>query len=392
MNPAVTAKTETPLPAAQEAEVEKPLTVLHMPVDARGLALRLLASIAVVFALDWMQTLLVPLLLGIFLAFTLNPLVSYLEKIRLPRVLASSIVMLAAMFTLTLGSYALSGQMQAIVTQLPVAANKLSAQLINMRDDRSGNLQKVQSAVGAMENATMQTDNKNTDRKQSVTHVTIDAPSFKLGDFMWASSFGAMGAIAEVAAVIFLVFFILVGGDTFKRKLVRLTGPSFSQKKVTINILDGINDSIQKYMLTLVMTNILLGLLSWLTFHLIGLDNAGAWAVAAGLMHVIPYLGPVFTAVATGMAAFMQFDSVSMALLVAGSSLVLATAVGVFVINWATGRIARMNAASVFVSLLFWGWLWGIWGMLLGIPIIVVVKVVCEHVEQLQSVAELLGE
>ncbi|WP_260295427.1 AI-2E family transporter, partial [Sedimenticola hydrogenitrophicus] len=234
----------------------KPI-IVHVPVDARGLALGLLASIAFVFALDWMQSLLVPLLLSIFLAYTLNPLVGYLEKIRFPRLLASSIVMLVVVSALTLGGYALRGQLQTIVTQLPVAADKLSAQLINIRDDRSGNLQKVQSAVGAMENATKQSDSKQTSRELNATHVMIDAPRFKLGDFMWSSSLGAMGAIGQATAVIFLVFFILVGGDTFKRKLVRLTGPSFTRKKITINILNGINNSIQKYMFTLLLTNIL---------------------------------------------------------------------------------------------------------------------------------------
>lgn len=391
MNTPLTSTTDTPLPEVQGTEVVKPL-IVHVPVDARGLALGSLACIAFVFALDWMQTLLVPLMLGIFLAYTLNPLVCYLEKIRLPRLLATSIVMLAVVSALSLGGYALRGQLQTIVTQLPMAANKLSLQLIHMRDDRSGNLQKVQSAVGAIEDATTQTDSKQTSRESNATRVTIDAPRFKLGDYMWSSSLGAMGAIGQATAVTFLVFFILVGGDTFKRKLVRLTGPSFTRKKITVHILDGINNSIQKYMLALLLTNTLLGLLTWLAFHLIGLDNAGAWAVGAGLMHVIPYIGPVFTALATGMAAFIQFDSISMALLVAGSSLLIATAVGVFITTWATGRIAKMNAAAVFISLLFWGWLWGIWGMLLGIPIIFVVKAVSEHVEQLQPVAELLGE
>jgi predicted PurR-regulated permease PerM len=391
MNHLLTSETETPIPATQKADTVKPF-VVNMPVNARGLALGILASIAFVFALDWMQTLLVPLLLSVFLAYTLNPLVCYLEKIRFPRVLAASIVVLSVVSALTFGGYALRDQLQAIVTQLPVAANKLSAQLIDMRDHRGGNLQKVQSAVGTMENATKQVDDNQPRSKKNATLVTIDPPRFKLGDFMWASSLGAMGAVGQVAAVIFLVFFILIGGDTFKRKLVRLTGPSFSQKKITVNILDGINNSIQKYTFTLAMTNILLGLLTWLAFHLIGLDNAGAWAVGAGLMHVIPYIGPALTAIVTGVAAFMQFDSVSIALSVAGASLALATAVGVFVTTWATGRIAKMNAVAVFISVLFWGWLWGIWGMVLGIPIIVVLKVVSEHVEQLLPVAELLGE
>jgi predicted PurR-regulated permease PerM len=228
--------------------------------------------------------------------------------------------------------------------------------------------------------------------KQPATHVVIDQPMFKLGDFLWVGSKGAVGALGQAVMVLFLTFFLLVGGDTFKRKLVRLTGPSLSNKKITVQILDDINDSIQKYLFMFLSTNVLVGLLVWLAFALIGLENAGAWAVTAAFLHIIPYLGPGVTAVATGMAAFMQFDSFSMALLVSGASLAIATVVGTFVTTWMTGRIARMNAAAVFISLLFWGWLWGIWGMLLGIPIIVIMRVVAQHVEQLQPVAELLGE
>ena len=88
----------------------------------------------------------------------------------------------------------------------------------------------------------------------------------------------------------------------------------------------------------------------------------------------------------------MQFGSLSTGVLVIGASLAIATFVGTFVTTWMTGRFAKMNTAAVFVSLLFWAWLWGVWGMLLGIPLIVIVKVVSQHVEQLHSLAELLGE
>jgi predicted PurR-regulated permease PerM len=142
----------------------------------------------------------------------------------------------------------------------------------------------------------------------------------------------------------------------------------------------------------LLTTNLLVALLTWAALRWIGLDNAGAWAVLAGLLHIVPYLGPGVTAVAAGMAAFMQFESFAMALLVAGASLAIATVVGTFVTTWMTGRIASMNPAAVFISLLFWGWLWGVWGMLLSIPIIVIVKVIAQHVEQLHPLAELLGD
>jgi predicted PurR-regulated permease PerM len=91
------------------------------------------------------------------------------------------------------------------------------------------------------------------------------------------------------------------------------------------------------------------------------------------------------------MAAFAQFDSFAMALLAGGASLAIATFVGTFVTTWLTGRIAKMNTAAVFISLLFWGWLWGIWGMLLSVPIMVIVKVVSQHVKRLRPAAELLG-
>jgi predicted PurR-regulated permease PerM len=250
----------------------------------------------------------------------------------------------------------------------------------------------MQRAATEVEKATTHAASGPSAPKQPATHVVIDQPAFKFGDYLWVGSRGAVGALGQAIMVLFLTFFLLVGGDTFKRKLVRLTGPSLANKKIALHILDDINGSIQKYLFMLLVTNVLVGLLVWVAFSWIGLENAGAWAVAAGFLHVIPYLGPGVTAVATGMAAFMQFDSFSMALLVSGLSLAIATFIGTFVTTWMTGRIARMNAAAVFISLLFWGWLWGIWGMLLSIPIIVIVKVVSQHLEHLQPIAELLGD
>jgi predicted PurR-regulated permease PerM len=281
--------------------------------------------------------------------------------------------------------------MQTIIEQLPEAATKFAAGLERMRISQIGNMQKMQNAATEVEKAATQAAGA-VAPPQPATHVIVDKPKFKVGDFLWDNSMGAIGAMGQAAMVVFLIFFLLLGGDTFKRKLVRLTGPSLSKRKITVHILDDINGSIQKYMLMLLTTNLLVVLLSWIAFQWIGLENAGAWAAAAGLLHVVPYLGPAVTAIATGMAAFMQFESFAMALLVAGASLAIATLVGTFVTTWMVGRIAHMNSAAVFISLLFWGWLWGVWGLLLSIPIIVIAKVVSQHVEQLHPMAELLGD
>ena len=390
MKPELVPPTDHERTAAAAAEPVVP--VIHLPVNARGLALSILAVIGVVFALDWAQAFVISLLLGILIAYTLNPPVAWLERLRIPRAVATLIVMLSVIGALGLGMYSLRGQMQTIIEQLPDAASKFSAGLARLRTSQLGTMQKMQSAATVVEKATAQAAGAPPAPKQPATHVVIDQPTFKLGDFLWVGSKGAVGALGQAIMVLFLTFFLLVGGDTFKRKLVRLTGPSLSKRKITVQILDDINDSIQKYLFMLVVTNVLVGLLTWAAFAWIGLENAGAWAVAAGFLHIIPYLGPGVTALAAGMAAFMQSDSFSLALLVAGATMAIATVVGTFVTTWMTGRIVKMNAAAVFISLLFWGWLWGVWGMLLSIPIIVIVKVVSQHVEQLQPVAELLGD
>ncbi len=360
---------------------------------ARSLALTILATTAVVVALEWAQGFLIPVLIGILLAYTLNPLVVWLELMKMPRTAGATLVMLALVGGLAFGTYSLRGQMQAIIEQLPEAATQLSKSLAKLGEGHHDAMHNVQSAAQQLEQAASRATGVPPAPKKPATRVVIDDPSaFKTGNFLWAGSMGALGYIVQATMVLFLVFFLLLSGDTFKRKLVRLAGPSLSSRKITVQILSDINRSIQRYMLLLLTTNVLVALLAWTVFRWIGLENAGAWAVAAGLLHIIPYLGPGLTAIATGMAAFMQFDSLSMALLVSGSGLGIAIVVGTFVTTWMTGRIATMNAAAVFISLLFWGWLWGIWGMLLSIPITVIVKVVSEHVEPLQPVAELLGE
>jgi predicted PurR-regulated permease PerM len=366
---------------------------LTSALDAmHGVALVVLAVIAVVYALSWAKSLLISLLLGILFAYTLNPLVVKLTRLRFPRAIATTLVMLCVAFALVIGAYAVRGQMLTILDQLPIAVSKLSAGFANLRDGKASTMQMVQSAAREIEKATTATAAPTETSKRPATRVVIEAPGFKLGNFLWASSMGAAVMMGQVAMVLFLTFFLLLSGDTYRRKLVRLAGPLLSSKKITVRILDDINESIQRYMLMLLSTNVLLALLTWITLYCFGLDNAGAWALAAGLLHLIPYLGPVITAGAIGTAAYMQFETLSLAMIVAGATLTIATLVGTFVTTWMASRFGRMNTAAIFVALLFWTWLWGVWGMLLSIPIMAIFKVIAQHVEQLHPVAELLGD
>jgi len=378
------------LPIEERSSPDPASLTVRVSLDMRSVAIAVVTMVAAVFALQWAARFFIPLLFGILIAYTLNPLVVWLERIRIPRMVGTTLVMLAVLGGTTVVTISLRGQIQTIVDQLPEAASKLSSALRGLRAGRPNTLQKVQAAAREIDKATSQAADIHAIPTQPATHIVIDQPSFKLGDFLKASTMGLFDFVSQSIMVLILVFFLLLSGDTFKHKLVRMTGPSLSDKKITIHILDDINASIQSYMFTLLVANLLLSCLTWIAFRVIGLDNAGGWAIAAGVLHVIPYLGPALIAIATGMAGYMQFDSFWMALLVSGSSLAIATFVGIFVITWMTAKIGKMNAVAVFIALLFWGWLWGVWGLLLAIPIIGIIKVASEHVEELQPLAELL--
>jgi predicted PurR-regulated permease PerM len=359
------------------------------PVHARGLALAILAGLAFVFALQWAQRFFVPLLFGIIIAYTLNPLVAWLERLKIPRLVGTCLVMAIILGGIVAGAEPLLDQTQSIMERLPDSARKISHALNKWQDGQPSTIQRMQSAATEIENAAGRTPLLPASAKKS---ASPEPSQMKVSDWVVTGSMNAVMFVGQVAIVVFLVFFLLLSGDTFKRKLVKLTGPSISKKKITVHILDEINVSIQNYMFMLLMMNVLLALVSWIAYRWIGLENAGAWAVAAGFFHIIPYLGPMIMIAATGLASFMQFESFSMLMLVSGISLAIAILVGTVITTWMTGRVAKMNTAAVFISLLFWGWLWGICGMLLGIPIIVIVKVIAEHIEGLQPIAELLGE
>lgn len=361
------------------------------PLQVRNVALIIIATLAVIYTLDWAQSFVITMLLGVFLSYTLNPVVTWLEYIKIPRVIGSSIVVLALFSFIFFAAFSLSGQVQSIIEKLPEASSKLSA-VLTTKGEAMQNIEKVQIAATRVESATNAVSNKVGKKKNEAMHVVIEKPKFNISDYLWRGSLGIFGITGTVITMAFLAYFLLLSGDTFKRKLVKLTGPSLSRKKITVKILEDINNSIQSYLFMLLITNMMVGLLIWFALTLIGLENAGAWAVAAALLHVIPYFGPIVTAVILGIAAFLQLGSIPMALLTSGISMVIATIIGIFVTTWMTGRIAKMNSAAVFVSLLFFTWLWGVWGMLLGIPIIVIIKVICAHVEHLQPVAELLGD
>lgn len=378
-------------PLSPHASPTDTASTMDLPSDSRSIAAVILSTVAIVFALYSAQRFFIPLVLGFILAVTLNPLVRFFERLKMPRLVGTTVAMVALLCIMGAATLSLRGQVERILEEVPDAAAKLSATLRDLASQPNPML-KVHEAARELEQATNQATNGQSKAQKPPTRVVIEESKIKLVDWLWTGSLGMFGLIGDTVMLLLLVVFLLLSGDTFKRKLMRISGPSLSKRKITVAILEDIDQSVQNYMLTLLVANIVLGILTWIAFRLIGLDNAAAWAVAAGILHFIPYLGPALTALATGMAAFMQFESVPMALLVSFCSLAIATFVGMVLFTWMSGKMSKMNTTAVFVALLFWGWLWGVWGLLFAIPIMGIVKVFAERIEDLQPLAELLSE
>ena len=367
---------------AQDAGLIKPPAPTPL-VRVSGFCLVTLTVLAVVFALKAAQEFIVPVVMAIVVAYTLDPVVALLERGRVPRAAGTILVMTAIAVSIFGMFYVTQDQVSDIINALPEISSKLSRTLGGLLSGDGSFLDKLRRAASILqESGTPQTGGR----------VVVAKSDGGLSDILLWGSKGLATFVGQATMCVFLVFFLLLSGNAFKRKFVKMAGNTLSQKKISVHMLDQINNSIHMYMAMMLVTNVALALLSWVAFRLLGLENAATWAVVAGALHIIPYFGPLLTAVGTGIAGLVQFGELGPALAVSLSSVAIALLMGVVVTTWMSGRIARMNAVAVFILLLLFTWLWGIWGTLLSVPIAFIAKVVADHIEGLEVLSEFLSE
>jgi predicted PurR-regulated permease PerM len=358
--------------------------------DERGLgprnaALVAITVVAVVFALHWARNFFVALLLGILIAYALDPVVSLLCRLRVPRWAAASVTMLALCGVIGAGAMALGGQLRAVIEDLPAAARRVSAHVGGGGD--SGTLEKLQTAAREIEKAAERATGAAPSPRAA---PPPPPPAFRLSAFLLGNMLDVVSLAGYGVMVLFLTFFLLLAGDAFEVKMLRIAGPSLESRKVTRKVLKDIHASVQTFLLVLAGTNVLLVALCWVAFSMVGLENPGGWALVGGLLHLVPYVGPVIFAAVLGVTAYAQFGTFEMALTVVLISLVIAGVSGMLLATWMAGRLSSINTAAMFIALLFWGWLWGFWGLLLAIPLTVIAKIAAELIEPLHPVAEML--
>ena len=365
------------------------------PIGVRNLPLAVLAIIAVVLLLQYASAVFIPVTIAILISYSLSPPVRSLQKVGVPPALGAAIVLGLLVTLLGLGVYRLADQVVQIVDQVPTAARHLRAQVAEHRSQRGGVVEKMQRAATEVDKtAAIATPDTSSAARDAggVQQVQVVTAPFSLRGYIWSGSVTLLGFIGQFVMVLFLVYFFLVTGDLYKRKLVKIAGPTFTQKKLTVQILDEINRQIESFMRVQVLTSVLVAVATSTALWWLGLEQYVVWGLLAGIFNSVPYLGPIMVTGGLGLIAFMQFDNIPKTLTVCGVAFVITSLEGFLLTPALMSRAARINSAAIFTGLLFWSWIWGVWGTVLAVPMLMMVKAICDHIEDLQPVGELLGE
>ena len=353
--------------------------VLQTRRSVRSVALTGLFILACFFTLFLAQEFFVPVMMAVVFNFLLGPLVRLLKRILwIPEAVGAGLVILAGLAILGLVTYKLSEPVTDWLGRAPQVMGKISTQIQKLKKP-------VEKMSQAGEQVSSMTNVTGSDQSKKPTQVEIKGPGFASGLFTKTRD-----VIVELVILLVLLYFLLSSGDLFLRKLIHVL-PKFDDKKRAVLIMREIEDHISKYLITVATINACLGAAGGLAFWLLGMPNPMLWGALGFVLNFIPYLGALTEIFVVAMVAIATFPNLGHALAVPASYLALATLEGNFVTPYIMGRRMTLNPVVVFVSVTFWGFLWGIVGIFLAVPMLVMFKIFCDYIEPLAPIGEFLG-
>ena len=362
-----------------EADVERPALL-----TAAVVGLLVIFAAAALWAA---RVVFIPIALAILLSYAVHPMQRLLTRLGVPTVIAAALVMFTLVGGTACAIYGMRSQVTAFAGELPDAFRRIST-LVSRPGH--GALSQVRDAAKELERASANATQA-PPAPRGVTRVQVETTPLSFRDLMWKGTGGAVTFAGQVLVVIVLVFYFLAADNLFKRKLVRIAG-TLSEKRLTVEILNDIEQHIARYLAARFLVSVIVAVATALTFWALGMSQPAVWGVIAGVLNVIPYVGPTSVTLAAAVAAFLQFGSLEHAFWVGAAETAIGVLEGFVLTPVLMGKAGRMNGAAVFIALTIWGFLWGLWGLLLGVPLTMAIKVLCERVEALAPVAELLGE
>lgn len=358
-------------------------------------ALTVIAVLAVILVLQYAQVVLIPIVVGVLISYGLAPLVASLERVHIPRSIGAAVAVSLFVGILGLSAYSLSDDAMSIVGSVPEATQRIRERLRVFRRAPGDVVEKMREAAKEIDKAAQEAAapaKPEPAQSRGVQRVQVIEPTFQASDYLWYGGLGLVGIAGQFVLVLFLVYFSLMTGDLYKRKLVKIAGPTLSNKKATLQILDDISQQIATFIRVQILTSLLVAIATGFALWLFGLEQYIVWGLLAGLFNSIPYLGPVIVTAALGIVALLEFNDPLKATYISAVTFAITSLEGFLLTPMLMGRAAQMNPVAVFVGLLFWSWVWGIWGTVLAVPMLMILKAFCDHIEDLQPIGELLGE
>lgn len=349
--------------------------------SSASVALWILVALGTLWFLRAAQSLLIPIALAALISYALEPLVAWLTRHNVHRAIGSAAVLLMVLGAIGAGAYALKDDLRQLVESLPRAAER-ARELVGSQMGTSGEL--LGDVAGT--SGSQQTSAAENDAGEPM------GTSGGAGGSLLQRAISRMFAFAgHLVVVVFLVFFLLLSGHHVRNRLVEVMGPMGSQGRTAATIIEDINQQIQRYLLVLLFTGALVGIVTSLVLGWLGVQNALMWGVLAGVFNSIPYFGPVVVSGGLFVVGLMQGGGVSQALQMSAAAIVITSIEGWLVTPPLMGKVERMSALAVFLGLLLWTWVWGAWGTILAVPMLVIIKSVADHVERLRPVARLMA-
>lgn len=376
-SPAGTANTDAidVVPANPEDDATpKRDPLIRGPIDIRSIALTGLFLIALFHTLFVARSIFIPLVLAILLSLMLRPPIRILSNRGIPDSIGAGALMLLMTAVLSIGFYSLSTPAATWLNEIPESVQTIEWKLRTIQKP----IQKVKEVSDAVENAA----NVGDDVAPKVSVKEDGLLSYLLGQ--------TQGALMMLFLTAAFLFFLLASGDLFLRKLVKVI-PKFHDKRQAVEIVHRIQNDIATYIFSITMVNIALGVAIAITMYLLGMPNAALWGVMAFFLNFIPYLGAIAGVAVVGVVGFVQDDSLTYPLMVMAAYYGLTVIEGTVLTPMLLGQRLRLNPVVVFLALILWGWLWGIPGALLAVPILATFKILCDRLEPLNGVGEFLG-
>ncbi len=329
--------------------------------------------------IDFAQDFILPVLLGFLIAITFRPAVRVLAHHRVPEWFAATgFISLVVMGVLGF-AYLITGPIAAFVHDAPAYAQTFSAKLRDFQGSY-GTLMRLAEKIQAA------TQPAGTQTAQEV--VIRDGPPLA---YLSQITGYSMSIIATIVLTLVIAAFLMASGDLFYAKLVRVL-PTLRDKKTALRIVYDVEREVSDYLLIVTAINAILGLAVAVCFYALGMPAPLLWGVLVFVLNFVPYIGAV---TGIGVAAFMavvSFDSIAYAALAPLSYAVFNGIENQFVSPLLLGRRLQLNSVAILLALTFWTWIWGIAGTMVAVPILVTIKVFCDHLDSLSGVGEFLSE